>query len=516
MADVLKDALGDAPVLTAELCRRRGLLEFVKRMWHLVEAVDLQVEPHIELICRHLEACAYFGAQSLKVDWSKQLWAKWVFDGPNAPGGIQDLVIAIPPGMTKSRLVSVFFPAWVWTWAPSAKFISTSYADNLAIDFGRLSFDLMSSALYRAAWPRVVIEGGERAAMSDYYNTEHGRRWSMPMGGKITGKHGHFLLSDDPIKPDDLKLGGDSAREALSKTHYRWDAILSNRSADASTFTRIIIAQRLHMDDLSGHSVAQGAHHLWLPMEYEPMNAYTSPWGSDWRTEPGELLSPKRFPARVIEERKRITPARDWSAQYQQRPTPEDGAVFDRAWFQNRWSGTPPATARLVLSIDSSLKEDKGDYAVLQVWWCKSAGEFWLLDQVRARLGFNNQLAAIQNLRLKWANIRTVLVEGKSNGTAIVDTLRQKMAGIIQVEPLGGKQARAEATTPYWQAGNVYLPERTPWVDTFVEEHVVFPVGSSDDQVDCASQFLLWATSRSRTSQRKAAVKGMRALLAYR
>jgi predicted phage terminase large subunit-like protein len=468
---------------------RNGLMAFVRNFWaHSGEAIELIPEPHMELVCAHLEACALNGTSALNPDLSKMRWAAKV------PERISDLVIAIPPGMSKSKIVSVFFPAWVWTWCPGAKFITTSYADDLAIDFGRQSYDIMRSEDYRACWPHLEIEEGDRAAMSDYRNTRGGRRWSMPMGGKVTGKHGHFLLSDDPIKPDDLKLGGDSAREALSQVRYRWDALFSNRSAHPPTFTRIVIAQRLHTEDLSGHFVKQGAVHLKLPMLFEVHDAYHSPWGSDWRWEEGQLLAPLRFPQSVIDMRMLITPTRDWAAQYQQRPSPEDGSHFQRTWFNKLYIGRPWGQLPVVLSVDSSNKETKGsDYFVCQAW-AKSRAEYWLVDQVRARMGFHDQVRAIATMRLRWANVRQILVEEKSNGTAIIAQLQKKFPGVIAINPEGGKEARAAATTWLWQTGCINLPEHANWLGAFIEEHITFPVGSHDDQVDAASQYLNWAS----------------------
>lgn len=518
-----------SPSVDREQCRRKGLLEFVKRSWHLVEACDLHVEPHMELICRHLEACAYYGTQSFRIDWETESWSHWVWKADpilytQAPGGIPYLVIAVPPGFSKSLLCMVFFPAWVWTWCPQAKFITTSYGEDLALRDARRSFELMSSDWFRERWAtpvewstvEVVIDGGDRASMGYYVNSAKGSRFSTPMGGRPTGRHAHFLLSDDPIKPDDLKLGGDSARDALAKAHYRWDAIFSNRSADAATFCRIIIAQRLHVEDLPGHAIEQGAVHLRLPMEFEPHEPYVSPWGDDWRTEDGELLAPVRFPPHVVELRRRITPARDWAAQYQQRPSPEAGAVFMREWFGLFHAGSLAVGARLSLSIDASLKEgaDK-DPTVIQCWAQESPVRFMLLDQVSARMGFVDQLAAVHAMRARWPSVRQYLIEDKANGTAIVDTLKRQVPGVLALDPQGGKMARALATSPLWAAGNVWLPEarRAPWIGAYIEEHITFPVGKNDDQVDATSQYLLFASGRYRGGRNKAAARGIKSRL---
>jgi predicted phage terminase large subunit-like protein len=494
MAKILNAKFNAGLVLAS--VKRGGLLEFVRWFWNNVESCDFIEEPHMVLICKHLEACALMGTSSLKPNLQGHKWAD------ECPQMIKNLAIAVPPGMSKSKLVSVFFPAFVWTFCPGAKFITTSYADDLAIDFGRQSFDLMRSESFRACWPGLELEDGERAAMSDYRNTDGGRRWSLPMGGKVTGKHGHFLLSDDPTKPDDLKLGGDSAREALAQVKHRWDNLFSSRRAHAQTFTRIVIAQRLHTEDLTGHFVRQGAVHLRLPMLFEPHEAYESVWGDDWRTEPGELLAPLRFPQDVVDDTRKLMSARDFQAQQQQRPSPEDGSTFQRAWFQNRYVGQPWGAAHLTMSVDASNKKEgkartKTDYTVITVW-ARVGPTAYLVDIVQARMGFNDQLIAVAAMRNKWPAIRNILVEDRANGSAIIDTLRKKFPGVIAVEPLGGKEARAASTEWVWAAGNVQLPASHPLVEDFVDEHILFPVGSTDDMVDSTSQFIAWSYSRDR------------------
>ncbi len=506
-----------------------GLYAFIRSFWHEAgEAVELVPEPHMELVCRHLEALALGSTVSLKPDLSKLKWTvnrpcEWRVrpdDDPIEPGAlyltsgvpqtIKNLVIAISPGSSKSKLCSVFLPAWVWTWAPGTKFICTSYAEDLVVDFGRQTFDVVRSEKYRACWPGVEVVDGDRAAMGDFRNSKGGRRWAIPMGGRVTGKHAHILLSDDPIKPDDLKLGGDSAKAALAQVQYRWDALFSNRSAHAPSFGRLVIAQRLHIEDLSGHFVRQGAVHLKVPMEFKPKDKYESVWGSDWRTEEGQLMSPKRFPQEVIDQRKRVTPPRDWAAQYDQNPVPEDGAIFERAWFRNRYTGTPWGNSPIVLTVDSANKETKeSDYFVCQAW-AKYQGKYWLVDQIRKRCGFSEQVVAIQAMRSRWANVKQILIEEKSNGTAIIDTLRKRVPGVVAINPEGGKEARMNACTWLWSTDSVMLPEGAPWLEEFINEHLTAPVGSHDDQVDAASQLLNWWSKSERKSLFKKAMAAVR------
>lgn len=64
------------------------------------------------------------------------------------------------------------------------------------------------------------------------------------------------------------------------------------------------------------------------------------------------------------------------------------------------------------------------------------------------------------------------------------------MLGIIPVNPIGGKVARANAVTPVIEAGNVYLPRYAAETEDFVDECSKFPNGAHDDQVDCMTQAL--------------------------
>jgi predicted phage terminase large subunit-like protein len=94
-------------------------------------------------------------------------------------------------------------------------------------------------------------------------------------------------------------------------------------------------------------------------------------------------------------------------------------------------------------------------------------------------------------------------VEDKANGPAVEQTLRREIPGIVLVNPQGGKISRANAVAPYFEAGNVILPE-SPWVEDYIKELTDFPVGAFDDRVDTTSQALLRFTGKNRPPLREA------------
>jgi predicted phage terminase large subunit-like protein len=125
--------------------------------------------------------------------------------------------------------------------------------------------------------------------------------------------------------------------------------------------------------------------------------------------------------------------------------------------------------------------------------WGRVGADKFLLDQVHERLSFTATLSAFQMLTDKWPQASLKLIEDKANGPAVINTLRQKISGIVAVQPMGSKQARAAAVTPQVESGNVYLPHPhlAPWVWDYIEELASFPNGANDDQVDQTSQALI-------------------------
>jgi Terminase RNaseH-like domain len=83
-------------------------------------------------------------------------------------------------------------------------------------------------------------------------------------------------------------------------------------------------------------------------------------------------------------------------------------------------------------------------------------------------------------------------VEDRANGPAVIQELRHDVAGLIAVNPEGGKMARAQAVSPQVESGNVYLPHPAlaAWVEDLIEETAAFPHGRNDDQVDAMTQAL--------------------------
>lgn len=472
------------PIDEIELDRRLvhvgGLYEFVRLAWHIIEPAPFVEGWHVQEICNHLEAVSL--------------------------GKLRRLVINIPPGCGKSLTVSVFWPVWEWIYRPYRKFMFASFDASLSQRDSMKAKEVICSKWFQERWgfsadfrklDRLGIkavhvltdQNSRQNTATIYWSSGGGLRFSTSVGGKATGWHANIQVCDDPVKPQDVAEGGDTARNALGTAERWWRSTMASRKADPNDFSRVIIMQRLHTEDLAGVCIRDGYTLLRLPMEYESKAPCVTPVGGDRRTMDGEILTTRFSPEAVKETREEMGP-RVAAAQLQQRPTPDGGTIFQRDWMVKRWKEIP-AQATYIQSWDCTFKgASTSDYVVGQVW-AKHGAEFFLVDQIRARMDLPSTCQAIKDMRAKWPKARLIVIENKANGPAVEQVLRKEVPGIVLWDPKVGKVERANAITPFFAAGNVYLPEWTEWVGDFVEELCSFPLGANDDQVDATTQALL-------------------------
>jgi predicted phage terminase large subunit-like protein len=346
---------------------------------------------------------------------------------------------------------------------------------------------LIESDWYRATFAPKWTLAADQNAKGSYKNTEEGFRLSLSVGGQGTGFRGNAVTVDDPLNAKDQH-----SELARKECIFWWDNVMSSRLNDLAVGSKVIIMQRLHEEDLSGHVLATGRYeHLCLPSEFEPeRRSVTSIGFKDPRTAAGELLFPQLFPAPVIAEVKETLGSYGWSGQHQQRPSPAAGGIFQRDWWKF-YAERPPEFDEVLQSWDCAFKgTDTSDYVVGMVLG-RIGADIYLLDIDRGRRTFTETCDAVQRVSQKWPEAALKLVEDKANGTAVLDSLKSKVTGLVAVDPEGGKDSRAHAVSPTVEAGNVYLPRDAGWVEPFIDECAVFPNGANDDQVDAFTQGVL-------------------------
>lgn len=468
---------------------RLTLRDFMRQAWPILEPSTLYTHSwHIDAISDHLTAVTQ--------------------------GQIRRLLINMPPRHMKSLAISVFWPTWSWIEQPELRWLFASYALSLSKRDSLKCRRLIESPWFQERWGSVFQLTGDQNEKLRFENDHTGYRLATSVGGTATGEGGDIVVIDDPHNANEAESG--TIRESV----IEWfSGTMSTRLNDPKLGRMVTVMQRVHERDVSGHILEQGGwEHLCLPAEYEPKTqVYVTSLGfQDPRTEAGELLWPERFGRAEIDSLKKSLGSYRAAGQLQQRPAPADGGIFKRHWWRFwQWHGQDlsPVTVRLadnslfecpvvtlpdnfeeqLQSWDLAFKDTKTSaFVVGQVWAKKDADKF-LLDQTREKLSFPKTIEAIVNLSAKWPKATAKLIEDRANGPAVIQTLQNKLAGLIAIEPDGSKEARAHAVSPQVESGNVYLPHPliAPWVDDLMAECGAFPNSAYKDQVDALCQALL-------------------------
>jgi predicted phage terminase large subunit-like protein len=441
-----------------------------------------------------------------------------------AEGKIRKLLVTVPPGSSKSIVWAVQWPAWMWVPKRNPGWRSTfaSYASTLAERDSVRCRNLLHSVWYRETFRPDWSFATDQNVKSYFVNSAMGHRFSTSVGATATGFRGDAIVVDDPLQATDRN----SDAAILAMVDW-WTNEMFNRLNDMVTGTKVIIMQRLSERDLAGHVLREGGYeHLMIPMEYDPARSRATVIGwQDPRAEKGDLMFPQLFPREIVDLELKKDEAR-WNAQYQQQPITEGGGIL-KSHHWNYWQ--PPGAHLPVVRVkmpdatieerravelpeafdlelqswDCTFKEVKdADYVVGMAIAVRGANRYIRPDLTRARLDLPGTIAAVRAMTGRYPKTFSKLIEGKANGPAVIQMLRGEVSGLLDIEPEGGKVARANGASPELRSGNWFLPHPllAPWVGNpenptesgFLAEAVVFPFGPNDDMVDAWTQAGIW------------------------
>jgi predicted phage terminase large subunit-like protein len=448
---------------------RRSFKEFIRQAWDKVEPDPFIPGWHIDAIADHLEACYY--------------------------GKIDKLIINIPPRHSKSLLACVFYPAWVWIQNPKEQFVFASYGQNLAERDARKCRRLIQSRWFQRHFGDIVKITDGSNLIQRFENSAGGYRIATSVDGKLTGEGGSFIIIDDPHKADEAQ--SEVTRERVCDWYDQTVASRGN-NPKAGRVVKILIMQRLHENDLTGHLLKKsGWTHLKLPLLYEPTE-WVSPIGfQDPRVKEGEILCPERFGDREVQDFKEQGPY-VFSGQYQQSPTPTEGGIFKKSWLRHYspshigkayYCGKDliyPTDGLTFMTVDlAASKRESADYTVMATWAIVN-GQLLLLDLIRERLEGPEILSRMSETCHKY-QASFVAVESVGFQLALCQLAYQAGVPIREMKADHDKVSRAIAATPAFAAGNVWLPQHAHWLDEYVHELLMFPNGEHDDMVDATA-----------------------------
>lgn len=458
----------------------RNLPEFIRQAWSVIEPGTTFIDNwHIDCIGEYLEAVNR--------------------------GQITRLIVNIPPRHMKSLEITVCYPAWTWVKHPERRFIKVSYSDSLSRKHNVLTRDIIQSPWYAANWGDRFNLKDDVNRQNEFKNNHQGLMFSTSVGGALTGEGGDCIILDDPQNP--LQANSETEREA---TIAFFKNTLQSRLNDPKTGVFIIVMQRLHEKDLTGHILAEdlGYTHLCLPAEAPQRTIITFPVsGREVIREEGDILNPQRFDKETLASLKKSMGSLQYAGQYEQTPAPADGLIFKREWLQNFFDPkAAPHQSMLIQSWDMAFTKSEGSAKVAGYIVGRSGADIYIWDLVNEKMTFTESVAAVRTLTGKWPKARAKVIENKANGPAIVDLLKKQIPGMVEFNPKGSKQERALSVTPYFEAGNIHFPkpETAPWVHDTIQDLLMFPKGEYKDDIDALVQAILYLMDKPAKSPPKA------------
>lgn len=438
--------------LTAEDYAHTLLASYAAYQWP-----GYQIAPHHRLIAQHLEAVER--------------------------GEITRLMITMPPRHGKSMLASEYFPAWYMGRNPDHYVVTATYAQELADDFGRKVKNQIEDSAFASIFPGVGLADDSKSAKRfhiegavggyEHATRQRGAFYAVGVGGPLTGRGAHLLLIDDPVKNRE-----EAESEVMRRKTKDWYT--------STAYTRlmpggrvVVIQTRWHEDDLSGWLQAEHGHEGWVVLNLPAIN------------EVGEALWPEQYPVEALEQIKRTLPPRDWTALYQQRPSPETGDYFKREWIiQVDEQHIPPRESMMIYGgSDYAVTADGGDYTVHCIVGVSSDGRLYLIDLWRAQASSDVWVDAFCNLVRRWKPIGWAEETGQIKsgvGPFLVKRMIETESFVAreQFATRGDKAIRAQSIRGRMAMQGLHVPRNAPWLSDFIAEFMSFPVGVHDDQVD--------------------------------
>lgn len=418
-------------------------------------------------------------------NWHIHAIAHWLIRATT--GDIRRLIICMPPRSLKSFLASICLPAFILGHKPGEKIICASYAQSLSEEFAFETRRLIQSDWYRHVFPSTHLDP-KKSNAGVLATTRGGQRRATSVGGSLTGLGGNIVIIDDPIKAADAH--SEVARENAAKWY---GGTVASRLDDPKKGRIIVIAQRLHQEDLPGRLMAAGRWETlelplieWKKREIEVASGHTVIRGL------GHILHEDRIGEDEISRFRSEMGERDFEAQYNQRPLPPGGALFKLHWLKRYDIRPGPSkTQAIIQSWDTAYDiADHHDYSVCTTW-ALCGNEYYLVGAYRERLEFPDLEKAIYKQRELW-KADLVILEKAGSGISLAQNIRRQGPNhwLQVISPSGSKQDRASQQTPKFERGEIYVPENADWLKTFEDELSSFPHGKHDDQVDSVVQFL--------------------------
>lgn len=438
---------------------RARFYDFVRLFWGVIINEEPVWNWHIEYICDELQKLLPYLVERKPKPY--------------------DIITNIPPGTSKSTIVTIMFHPWLWANDPTLKVISSSYSASVSEEHSSKSRDIIQSDLYKRLFPGVEIRKDKNTIVA-YENTKGGARYTTSTGGAITGKHSHLILNDDPINPKQ------AASDAERKTANEHTKTLSSRKIDKANTPTITIMQRLHEQDVTGYLLSKKADkikHICLPAE---ISDKVKPENIKEKYIDG-LLDPVRLSKDILSEAKADLGSYGYANQYDQSAAPAEGGKLKKEWFDIiDWL---PEYSNIIwnTAVDSAYSESmENDESSFLQW-----GEYQNNIIIRYQESIYKEFPELVKFTKSFPYLHgysdhsKIYVEPKASGKSLVQQVKRdtKMNIIEDTPPFKDKVARVDDISPVCESKRVKLIKGS-WNSDFLDQLSTFPNASQDGKVD--------------------------------
>lgn len=480
--DLLETEIFQKRIVKARTC----FYTFVKLLAPTILPEEFVDGRHLEFICEQLEDVVDSVENVLRSPRRLQLF--------------------MPPGSMKSKIASNLFPAWCLGRNPNWCFLAIGSDLEFAIDnFGRPTKDVIDSPQYRSVFPNTVLKRDVQAS-GRWDTTRKGRFVAKGVGQSIAGRRAHISICDDVIN----EWTTDNDRQAINGWYQK-----GLRTRLLPRGAEIIINTRWFVEDLSGYMLKKDSKSArpWEVIELpaildEPASAFLREGlpPEDKRFAVGTSFWPEFWPTELLLEKKSTMQPSEWAALYQQKPVSDETGLIKRTDFQVWSKKDPPKCRYVVVSIDTALSQkDAANFSAYTVWGVftniiksldtdVAQDSMILLAAGKGRWDLTELCSKARELDTTYAP-EYFLVEETSAGLLLIPEMQKRGHPVLPFKPKGDKTSRLQATTPYFQAGRIYVPSGKTWAEEVVTEVISFQPrlkNQVDDYTDTVSQAVIW------------------------
>lgn len=467
----------DLNAVHAELCRR-SFYYFVQYFWDTIIAESPIWNWHIEYLCNDLEQ---IGRRVALLDRGKKdKTGKPILE--RLPKEYDYFIYNIPPGSSKSTIISEMYPVWCWTIDATQRFICGSYASTPAEDIAEKCFNIYNSEKFNALFPELGAK--KSGGKTHFKNGLRGERYTTSTGSGITGIHAHQKIIDDPMSPAIAasKIERERANKWVSET-------IGSRNVSADITVTIIVMQRLHELDTTGYlleKVKEGLKikHVCIPAELsrnvkpiELREKYVN-----------NLFDPIRRSIESLQKAKAELGTYGYAGQMQQTPAPEEGGIIKKAWFDIIDRYRVPDYVIPHFQLDTAYTEDEKNDPSAIVCYYREGNQVIIFNRQSVWLEFPELIKWIPDFVMGngYKNTSKIYVEPKASGKSVVQSIKKGTnLNIIESEaPKDDKLTRVYVASPTIESKRVAL-HKGDWSEPFITQVTSFPNALHDDETDC-------------------------------